>query len=68
MVEEKKFYWADAVIDGETVVVSRYHVLASVAERYAWASNPVCNLYNKSDMPALPFRKDSWLGITQDME
>ena len=32
-----------------------------VAVRYAWANNPTgCNLYNKADLPAVPFRTDDW--------
>lgn len=51
--------WADAVIDGVTVVVSSPSVSAPVAVRYDWASNPIGNLYNGSDLPALPFRTDT---------
>jgi sialate O-acetylesterase len=59
--EDKKFVWADAVIDGDTVVVSSSQVPNPVAVRYAWADNPVgFNLYNKDDLPASPFRTDNW--------
>ena len=63
--KDKKFYRADAVIDGNTVVVSSPEVDDPVAVRYAWADNPenVC-LYNKEGLPALPFRTDNWKGIT----
>jgi len=57
---DRKFEWADAVIDGDTVVVSSPQVPSPVAVRYAWASNPVCSLYNKSGLPASPFRTDDW--------
>jgi len=36
------------------------------AVRYAWADNPVCNLYNQEGLPASPFRTDDWPGITAD--
>jgi len=36
------------------------------AVRYAWADNPVCNLYNQEGLPASPFRTDDWPGITVD--
>jgi len=62
---DKKFVWADARIDGDTVVVSSSKVLNPVAVRYAWAINPVCNLYNKEGLPASPFRTDSWPGVTE---
>jgi sialate O-acetylesterase len=63
---DKKFYWADAKIVGETVVVSSAKVTDPVAVRYAWAINPVCNLCNKADLPASPFRTDQWKGITEE--
>jgi len=58
--EDKKFVWADARIDGDTVVVSAKDVAKPVAVRYAWADNPECNFYNKADLPASPFRTDDW--------
>ena len=56
--EDKKFQWADAAIQGETVVVSSPKVERPVAVRYGWANNPDCNLYNKEGLPASPFRTD----------
>lgn len=57
---DHKFYWADAEIDGEEVVVSSPNVPYPLAVRYAWAANPECNLYNGADLPASPFRTDHW--------
>ncbi|UCG50134.1 MAG: hypothetical protein JSU94_10160 [Phycisphaerales bacterium] len=62
--EDRKFVWADARIEGETVVVRSEKVGRPVAVRYAWANNPVCNLYNREGLPASPFRTDDWPGIT----
>ena len=62
--KDKKWVWAQAKIDGETVVVSSDQVKAPVAVRYGWANNPDCNLYNKADLPASPFRTDQWPGTT----
>ncbi|MBM3395076.1 MAG: hypothetical protein FJY37_10655 [Betaproteobacteria bacterium] len=60
--EDKQFHWADAVIDGDTVVVSCAQVPAPVAVRYAWAGNPAwANLFNKDGLPALSFRTDNWI-------
>lgn len=61
---DHKFYWADAVINGNTIVVSSPEVDFPVAVRYAWADYPICNLYNGADLPASPFRTDDWQGIT----
>ena len=63
---DQQFVWADATIQGDTVVVSSDKVAEPVAVRYAWADNPECNLYNGADLPASPFRTDDWPGITVD--
>jgi len=63
---DRKFVWADAKIDGNTVVVSSEKVADPMAVRYAWADNPVCNLFNKAGLPASPFRTDAWPGTTID--
>lgn len=61
---DKKFYWADAKIDNNEIVVSSPNVKFPIAVRYAWANNPDCNLYNEEDLPASPFRTDDWQGLT----
>jgi sialate O-acetylesterase len=59
--EDKKWVWANAVIDGATVVVSSPDVPKPVAVRYAFSMNPEgCNLYNNEGLPASPFRTDEW--------
>ena len=63
--KDRKFVWANAVINGSTVLVSSPEVPAPIAVRYGWDSNPVCNLYNKENLPAVPFRTDDWPGITK---
>ena len=58
---DKKWHWASAVIDGETVIVLSPKVPAPLAVRYAFSMNPDgCNLYNKEGLPASPFRTDDW--------
>jgi sialate O-acetylesterase len=58
---DRKWVWADAVIDGKTVVVSSPDVSEPVAVRYAFSTNPDgCNLYNQEGLPASPFRTDDW--------
>lgn len=61
---DRKFHWAEARIDGDTVVVSSPDVAKPVSVRYAWGDSPVCNLFNKDGLPASPFRTDDWPGIT----
>ncbi|WP_395745639.1 sialate O-acetylesterase [Prosthecobacter sp.] len=58
--ESKHWQWAEARIDGKTVVVSSPAVPKPVAVRYAWANNPEVNLVNGSGLPAAPFRTDDW--------
>lgn len=58
---DKVFHWAEAVIDGNTVVLTCAKVPKPEAVRYAWAnSHPYANLFNKDGLPAIPFRTDSW--------
>lgn len=57
---DRHFHWADAEIDGNTVIVSSPKVERPVAVRYAWADNPECNLFNRDGLPASPFRTDDW--------
>ncbi len=63
--EDRKFVNAAAKIlpDGR-IEVSSEAVPAPVAVRYAWANNPVCNLYSNDDLPLTPFRTDQWPGLT----
>ena len=53
------FRWARAEIVGDQVHVWHDDILDPQAVRYAWADNPAgANLYNKSGLPASPFRTD----------
>lgn len=63
--DDKSFVWAEAEVEGDTVVVSSPRVPAPVAVRYAWADNPECNLCNGAGLPASPFRTDDWPGGTR---
>jgi len=62
--KDRKFVWAKAKIEGDTVIVWNSQISNPVAVRYAWAANPVCNLYNSEYLPASPFRTDQWKGKT----
>lgn len=54
---DKKFVWAKAKIEGNTIIVWNEEIKDPVYVRYAWADNPVNpNLYNKEGLPASPFR------------
>lgn len=61
---DQRFFWAEAKIQGNTVILQSEAVQQPVAVRYNWASNPIGNLYNSAGLPAAPFRSDSWaLGV-----
>ncbi len=58
---DKKWFWADAMIENNTVLVSSPEVKEPVAVRYAFQMNPDgANLYNRDGLPASPFRTDAW--------
>ncbi|MGA3343610.1 MAG: sialate O-acetylesterase [Terracidiphilus sp.] len=63
--EDRRWSWADARIDGDTVVVSSPSVANPKEVRYAWQSNPAATLFNLAGLPAAPFRTDDWPGITE---
>ena len=53
------WHWANATIDGETVVVSADGVSDPKHVRFGYQSNPTgINLYNKAGLPASPFTTD----------
>ena len=58
--KDRNWTWADAHIDGDTVVVESSAVTEPLAVRYAWSANPTCNLYNGAGFPAGPFRTDTY--------
>lgn len=55
---DKNFVWAQASIEGESVVVWNENIKEPRFVRYAWANNPEATLYNGADLPASPFRTD----------
>jgi sialate O-acetylesterase len=46
------------------VEVSSDTVAEPVAVRYAWADNPICNMYSAAGLPLTPFRTDDFPGVT----
>ena len=59
--KDKKWHWASAQIDGDSVVVWSKDVPNPVAVRYGYTMNPTgANLYNSLGLPASPFRTDDW--------
>jgi len=63
---DRHFHWAEARIEGSTVVVWSDAVPRPVAVRYGWAANPLADLVNGAGLPAAPFRSDRWPGVTEN--
>ena len=63
--DDRQWHWADAKIDGDSVIVSCSDVPKPVAARYAWQANPMATLYNRAGLPAVPFRTDHWPLVTE---
>lgn len=53
-----QWFWANAQIEGNDVVVRSDKVPEPRFVRFAWADNPTANLYNGAGLPAAPFRTD----------
>jgi sialate O-acetylesterase len=51
--------WAQAKIDGQSIVVWNDSIPAPVAVRYAWAQNPLISVENGAGLPLYPFRTDT---------
>jgi len=64
--EDRKWFWADAKVEGNSVVVSSPMVPDPQAARYAWQANPEATLFNGAGLPAIPFRTDQWPGLTDN--
>jgi sialate O-acetylesterase len=62
---DRRWVWARARIEGDTVVVSSPEVPEPMAVRYAWQANPQATLFNGAGLPAAPFRTDDWPGVTE---
>ena len=67
--DDKKWFWAEAAIDGDTVVVRSADVPSPAAVRYGFSMNPAtANLYNREGIPASPFRTDKWPRPSENLE
>lgn len=58
--EDRVFYPATAVIQGDRIVVRSDKVKKPAAVRYAFTNYPVTNLQNGAGWPVVPFRTDDW--------
>lgn len=65
--DDQQFVPAQAVIEGNTIVVWSDAVKNPKAVRFAWKNVPHPNLYNEAGLPASPFRTDNWKLITEGL-
>lgn len=65
----KKFKYANAIIEGDKVVLFQKEIEKPVAVRFSWADDATeSNLFNKEGFPAAPFRTDNWPSITEGVK
>jgi sialate O-acetylesterase len=62
--KDRQWHWAEAKVEGDSVIVSSPAVPDPQAARYAWQANPAATLFNGIGLPAVPFRTDNWPGVT----
>jgi sialate O-acetylesterase len=63
--DDRKFVFAKAEVDNNTVTVWSGNVNKPAAVRYGWADDASdCNLFNSTGLPVAPFRTDQWTSIT----
>ncbi|TLD71281.1 sialate O-acetylesterase [Phragmitibacter flavus] len=64
--EDQKWQWAQAKLlpNGTQIEVTHPSILKPVAVRYAWADNPICNVFSVDGLPLTPFRSDDFPMIT----
>jgi sialate O-acetylesterase len=57
---DRHWYWADATIVGDTIVVSSAQVPDPTGVRYAWSPGPVGNVAARNGLPMFQFRSDDY--------
>lgn len=58
--EDKVWHPAQAKIEGQTIIATCPNVARPLALRYSWSAVPDGNLFNQANLPASPFRTDTW--------
>jgi sialate O-acetylesterase len=56
--DDKNYVEAEAIIDGNDVILSCRTIHLPKHARYAWSGIATASLYNLEDLPAAPFRTD----------
>ena len=62
--DDKTFFPAVAMVQGEKVIVESSKVKEPKSVRYAWDNDPANSLVNAEGIPASPFRTDRWKEVS----
>jgi sialate O-acetylesterase len=62
--EDGMFVKAEAIIEGDHVVVRSSEVARPIVVRFGWSDVANPNLMNKEGLPASPFQTKDWQGGT----
>ncbi len=63
--ENRRFYPAEAAIDGNTIRVSSPQVDRPIAVRFLWTDTAMATLFSAGGLPVSSFRTDDWAGVTK---
>ena len=66
--DDEKFVPAEAIIQGNSVVVSSLKVPQPVAVRFGWEDTAEPNLINSVGLPASPFRTDDFKLLSEGVD
>jgi sialate O-acetylesterase len=58
--DDQQWHRASAKIEGTNIILHSDMVSKPIACRYGFTGKPTVNLINEADLPAYPFRTDSW--------
>jgi len=58
--EDKVFYPAEAVTEGNKLIVSAKQVKTPASVRYSFSNEAIGNLFSTENLPVSPFRTDNW--------
>ncbi len=64
--EDKVFYYAQATIQGNKIIVQHPKGQKPASVRFAWTdSTNEVNIFSSEGLPLCPFRTDNWTGLTE---
>lgn len=66
--EDGVFWYADAKIESNKIILNCPKAPSPVHIRYAWEGDPHAELYNAEGLPALPFRTDNFPEVKEEIE